>query len=52
MLDFTPTEFSRFRLQASKGEYVLGDLGDREQDVWQVFMQLMISLGTHGAHKF
>ncbi len=49
MLDFTPTEFSRIRLQVNQGEYML-DNG--EQDVWEVFMQLMISLGTHGAHKF
>ncbi len=49
MLDFTPTEFSRIRFQVNQGEYML-DSG--EQDVWEVFMQLMISLGTHGAHKF
>lgn len=49
MLDFTPTEFSRIRLQVNQGEYML-DSG--EQDVWEVFMQLMVSLGTHGAHKF
>ncbi len=49
MLDFTPTEFSRIRLQVDQGEYAL-DSGD--QDVWQIFMQLMVSLGTHGAHKF
>ena len=49
MLDFTPTEFSRLRLQVNRGNYVLGN---RDQDDWQVFGQVLISLGTHGAHKF
>lgn len=49
MLDFTPTEFSRIRFQANQGDYLL-DRGN--QDVWQIFMQLMVSLGAHGAHKF
>ena len=49
MLDFTPTEFSRLRLQVNKGEY---ELETGNEDFWQVYMQLMISLGTHGAHKF
>jgi len=49
MLDFSPTEFSRIRIQADKGDYLLNS-GD--QGVWQIFVQLMVSLGTHGAHKF
>ena len=49
MLDFSPTEFSRLRLQVNKGEY---ELVDGDDDFWQFYMQLMISLGTHGAHKF
>lgn len=49
MLDFTPSEFSRLRLQANRGVY---EVEDGREDVWQVFVQWMISLGTHGAHKF
>jgi len=49
MLDFTPTEFSRLRLQIARGRY---ELEDEPEDVWQAFLQLMISLGAHGAHKF
>jgi hypothetical protein len=49
MLDFTSTEFSRLRLQISQGEY---DLGKEDEEAWQCFLQLTISLGAHGAHKF
>ncbi|MFH1060013.1 MAG: porin [Pseudomonadota bacterium] len=49
MLDFSPTEFSRIRVQASRGNFALDD-GD--QDFWEFFVQLQVSLGTHGAHKF
>lgn len=49
MLDFSPSEFSRLRLQVARGEYATED-GDEE--VWQVSIQWMISLGSHGAHKF
>jgi hypothetical protein len=49
MVDFWPSHFSLLRLQVSRGDYVVG--GDTE-DVWEVFLQLMISLGSHGAHEF
>ncbi|MDY6973894.1 MAG: porin [Thermodesulfobacteriota bacterium] len=49
MVDFSPTEFSLIRLQVNKGEY---QLSDEDKDVWEIFAQVMISLGTHGAHKF
>ena len=49
MLDFSPSEFSRLRLQVARGEY---EVDDGNEDVWQVFIQWMISLGTHGAHRF
>ncbi|MDP7254253.1 MAG: hypothetical protein QGF00_31935 [Planctomycetota bacterium] len=49
MMDVTLTEFSQIRLQLSRGEYFVE--GDRE-DAWEVFLQLLISLGAHGAHKF
>jgi len=46
MFDFSPSEFSRFRLQ-------LG--ADRSNPAFtdrQVFLQYIMSLGAHGAHKF
>jgi len=49
MIDFSPTEFSRLRLQVSKGDYATSD---GREDVVEVFLQFVISLGTHGAHKF
>ncbi|MFH0725443.1 MAG: zinc-regulated TonB-dependent outer membrane receptor [Pseudomonadota bacterium] len=49
MLDFSPTEFSRLRLQVNRGDYVLED---KSEDFWQIYLQLLISIGTHGAHKF
>ncbi len=49
MLDFTPSEFSRIRLQANQGSY---ETTDGTEDVTEVYVQWMISLGAHGAHKF
>ncbi len=49
MLDFTLSEFSRIRLQANRGSY---KTNEGTEDVTEVFIQWMISLGTHGAHKF
>lgn len=49
MLDYSPSEFSRLRLQVARGDYETEDGGD---DVWQVFLQWTVSLGTHGAHSF
>ncbi len=49
MVDFSPTEFSRLRLQVNRGEYLVD--GDREE-VYQVFFQALFTLGAHGAHKF
>jgi hypothetical protein len=49
MVDFSPTEFSRIRLQAARGEY---DTGQVETEAWEFFLQLMVTFGTHGAHKF
>jgi hypothetical protein len=46
MLDFSPSEFSRFRLQFAQDKSRLG-LTDN-----QVFLQYIVSLGAHGAHKF
>jgi len=46
MFDFSPSEFSRFRLQL--GAYRSNpSLTDR-----QIFLQYIMSLGAHGAHTF
>jgi hypothetical protein len=49
MLDFTPSEFSRIRLQGNQGSY---ETVDGREDATEVMVQWMISLGAHGAHKF
>lgn len=46
MLDWSPTEFSRIRLQYASDKSRLG-LTDN-----QVFVQYIYSMGAHGAHKF
>ncbi len=49
MLDFTPSEFSRIRLQGNQGTY---ETPEGSEDVTEVMVQWMVSLGAHGAHKF
>ncbi len=49
MVDFTPTEFSRFRVQGGRGSY--DTYGGREK-AWDLFFQLIVSIGPHGAHEF
>jgi hypothetical protein len=46
MLDWSPSEFSRFRLQFATDKSRLGATDN------QVFLQYIHSLGAHGAHKF
>jgi hypothetical protein len=46
MLDFSPTEFSRLRLQLARDESRLGVTDN------QLLLQYIHSLGPHGAHKF
>ena len=46
MVDWTPSEFSRIRLQYARNE-MRPDVTDRE---W--FLQYILTLGAHGAHKF
>jgi hypothetical protein len=46
MMDYSPSEFSRIRLQLAQ---------DRSRDNAtdnEIFVQYIMSLGTHGAHKF
>jgi hypothetical protein len=46
MFDWSPSEFSRVRLQLARSE-TLPDLTDN-----QVFLQYIMTIGAHGAHKF
>ena len=46
MVAWMPTEFSRIRLQWSRGDDDAGEAFD------QVFLQWQMSLGAHGAHAF
>ena len=46
MTDFSPSEFSRFRVQYNRDEALVGDADD------QVILQYIMSLGPHGAHRF
>ena len=46
MMDFSPSEFSRFRLQFSRDEARFSESDN------QVFLQYIMSLGAHGGHKF
>jgi hypothetical protein len=46
MLDFNPSEFSRFRLQVASDKSRHGVTDN------QVLLQYIVSLGAHGAHRF
>jgi hypothetical protein len=46
MLDYTPSEFSRFRVQWQQSR-TRPDFTDN-----QLFIQYILSLGAHGAHKY
>jgi hypothetical protein len=46
MIDFSPSEFSRFRLQFAHDEARFHEADN------EIFLQYIMSLGTHGAHKF
>jgi hypothetical protein len=46
MLDYSPSEFSRMRLQLARDEARAGAPDN------QVFLQYIMSLGTHAAHAF
>jgi len=49
MVDWTLTEFSRLRLQGAYGRL---DLEDGKEEIGEVFLQAVFSLGAHGAHRF
>lgn len=46
MLDYSPSEFSRLRLQVAR------DLTRQGQPDNQIFVQYLMSLGAHGAHQY
>jgi len=46
MLDWSPSEFSRLRMQLAR------DYSRRGEPDNQLFLQYIMSLGAHGAHKF
>lgn len=46
MLDYSPSEFSRFRFQVAQDRSIQGVKDD------QVILQYVHSLGAHGAHRF
>jgi hypothetical protein len=46
MFDYTPSEFSRFRVQWQQSK-IRPDLTDN-----QLFIQYILTLGAHGGHKF
>lgn len=46
MVDWTPSEFSRFRVQWQQSK-IRPDLTDN-----QLFVQYILTLGAHGAHKY
>ena len=47
MLDWSPTEFSRLRLQLARDKSRADSPADN-----QVLLQYIASLGAHGAHRF
>lgn len=47
MLDWSLSEFSRWRLQYNQDQVRLGGIKDN-----QIFLQYIMSLGAHGAHAF
>jgi hypothetical protein len=50
MVEVNPTEFSRFRLQYNFNNYLFADTNI--QPVHEVFLQVNIAVGAHGAHAF
>jgi hypothetical protein len=45
MLDWSPSEFSRFRLQYARDRVLLDT-----EDLW--YLQYIMSIGAHGAHQY
>jgi hypothetical protein len=48
MLDYSPSSSALIRLQLSNGEY---ETEEGPEEVWEGFVQLVVSLGTHHDHS-
>lgn len=46
---FNPTEFSRLRVQYTRGDFAAATGRETYNQVW---VQFQMSLGAHGAHRF
>ncbi|HSS29298.1 MAG TPA: hypothetical protein VLL50_15220, partial [Usitatibacter sp.] len=46
MVDYTPSEFSRWRIQVAQSHPRPGMIDN------ELFVQYILSLGAHGAHKY
>jgi hypothetical protein len=51
MLDYATSEFARFRLQLAQEDSRLDAVGNAQRDR-QVWLQYLVNLGAHGAHKY
>ncbi len=54
MIEYSPTEFSRLRLQIDRDEsrYVQASGGWSRQPYTQIILQANLTIGAHGAHAF
>jgi hypothetical protein len=54
MIEYSPTEFSRLRLQIDRDEsrYVQASGGWSQQPYTQIILQANLTIGAHGAHAF
>jgi hypothetical protein len=54
MIEYSPTEFSRLRLQLDRdmSHYYQGSGGWSQQSFTQVILQANLTIGAHGAHAF
>lgn len=50
MSDFSPTEFSRIRLQYNINRYAFFE--EERRDYHEIFLQFSVAVGAHGAHPF
>lgn len=51
MIDYTPSEFTRFRLQYNHNNAMFNEDGER-QHIDSLILQMNLSIGAHGAHAF
>jgi hypothetical protein len=54
MIEYSPTEFSRIRLQIDRdlSRYLLNSDGWSQQPYTQIILQANLTIGAHGAHAF